>query len=298
MALSKPRPPDGDRPVVTGRIGSPVPLRVLVKGASTVNWTSWMGGPRTDFIFPRVVEEQLLLDGRPCEVRTVSLPSEKTSRLLSTWQQEVLGWSPDVIVLVYGHFETIHLFLPRWLERHANSLRALDRTVPQLYRKHLLMPGWMALAKLQAKADTVVDPDVRRSRPRHVAADLRRYIEQVQQVASPLVFCFELLPPTSRYQSWFPGMASRIATMNRTIESLVDDLDLPQVRYFPVVPIARELTGGHVETATPDGFHYSPAMHRAVGTALAGEISAWAESQPHLTIGARSGSDAAASERP
>ena len=53
--------------------------------------------------------------------------AEKTAPILKTWQQEILGFSPDVIVLVYGYVETIHLFLPRWLERHANSWKAKPR---------------------------------------------------------------------------------------------------------------------------------------------------------------------------
>ena len=60
----------------------PLPIRVLVKGSSTVNWTSWSGGPRTDFIFPRVIEERLLADGRPCDVQTVTMMSGKTSKIL------------------------------------------------------------------------------------------------------------------------------------------------------------------------------------------------------------------------
>lgn len=265
-----------------------MPLRLLVKGASTVNWTSWMGGPRTDFTFPRVIEEQLLADRRPCEVRTVTMTSEKASRLLSTWQREILGYSPDVIVLVYGHYEAIHLFLPRWLERHANSLRARPRALAQAYRHHLLRPGWMVLARLQARLDEAVDPNIRRARTRHVAADLRQYITQVQKVGSPLVYCFELLPPTDRYRHWFPGMAERIATMNTAIATMVTELGLPQVRYFRVAPIADELTGGDREAAIPDGFHYSPGLHRAVGTALASDIAAWADTQPHLSRAAGS----------
>lgn len=269
----------GDHPVsAPGQL----PMRVLVKGASTVNWTSWMGGPRTDFTFSRVVEERLLDDGRPCEVRTVTMTSEKTSAILSTWQREILGYSPDVIVLVYGHYETIHLFLPRWLERHANSLKARPRRLSRLYRDRVLRPVWMALARLQARLDTVLDPTVRRSRPRDVAADLGRYIEHVQKVGSPLVFCFELLPPTTRYQSWFPGMAARMEVMNRAIEQMVDRVDLPQVRWFRVSALLEEAAGGDPEEATPDGFHYSPALHRAIGEALAREIADWAETQPHL----------------
>lgn len=261
---------------------SPLPLRVLVKGASTVNWVSWMGGPRTDFTFSRALEEQLLADGRPCEVRTITMTSEKTSTILSTWQREILGFSPDVIVLVYGHYESIHLFLPRWLERHANSLKARRRPLTNLYRDKVLRPAWMVLAKLQARLDTILDPTIRRSRPRHVVADLETYIGHVQKVGSPMVVCFELLPPTKRYQTWFPGMAARMAVMNHAIADMVTRIGLPQVRYFKVSDLADELTGGDRELATPDGFHYSPELHRAVGVSLAIEIEEWADTQAHL----------------
>jgi hypothetical protein len=33
----------------------PLPMRVLVKGASTVLWISGMGGPRKEFTFPRAL---------------------------------------------------------------------------------------------------------------------------------------------------------------------------------------------------------------------------------------------------
>lgn len=264
-----------------------LPLRVLVKGASTVNWTSWMGGPRTDFTFPRALEERLLADGRPCHVQTITMTSEKTSTILSTWQREILGFSPDVVVLVYGHYETIHLFLPRWLERHANSLRSRPRWWTRLYREKVLRPVWMTLAKLQARLDTVLDPTIRRNRPHRVAADLRQYVDHVQQVGSPLVYCFELLPPTRRYQSWFPGMAQRMEVMNAAIREMVAQVDLPNVRWFPVAPIAAEVSGGDPELATPDGFHYSPELHRAVGVALARDIEEWAATQPHLAASLR-----------
>jgi hypothetical protein len=263
----------------------PLPIRVLVKGASTVNWMSWMNGPRTDFTFPRVIEEQLLADGRPAEVRAITMTSEQTRRILSTWQAEILGYSPDVVVLVYGHYETIHLFLPRWLERHANSLKARPRRISGLYRKHLLGPVWMTLARLQARLDVTLDPTIRRSRPRNVAADLERYVEHVQQVGSPLVFVFELQPPAKRYRSWFPGMARRIEVMNVALEDMVRRIDLPNVRYFRTTPLVEKYADGDIDVATPDGFHYTPALHREIGEHLAREIAAWSETQPHLAFG-------------
>lgn len=258
-----------------------LPLRVLVKGASTVNWTSWMGGPRTDFTFPRVIEEQLLAAGQSCEVRTITMTSERASTVLGTWQREILGYSPDVIVLVYGHYESIHLFLPHWLERHANSLKARPRWWSELYRRRVLRPIWMVLAHLQALLDKTISPTFRH-RERQVSADLERYIGHVQKVGSPLVLCFELLPPAKRYHDWFPGMTERIGVMNRALQELVRRLGLPQVRYFRVRHLAEQLSPGAPEEATQDGFHYTPELHRVIGEAVADEIAEWARAEPHL----------------
>lgn len=261
----------------------PLPIRVLVKGASTVNWVSGMGGPRTDFIFPRAIQAELAAEGRPAEVQTLSVASERTKSALLTWQQEVLGYSPDVIVLVYGHYETIHLVLPWWLERHANSLRARPRRLSALYRDRILRPVWMFGARMQARLDTRLNPTLRTSRPRNVAADLERLIGHYQQVASPLVYVFELLPPAQRYRSWFPGMAARIAAMNEALEAMVERVDLPNVRLFRTSELVETYAGGDLDVATPDGFHYTPALHRQIGVELAHRIAEWADTQPHLT---------------
>ena len=102
----------------------PQPVRVLVKGASTVNWVSWMGGPRSDFAYPRATEAALLAAGRPAVVRDTSLAAEHPKSALKAWSDEVVPWSPDVVVLHYGHMECIHLMLPRSLQRHAQSLQS------------------------------------------------------------------------------------------------------------------------------------------------------------------------------
>jgi hypothetical protein len=259
----------------------PLPLRVLVKGSSLVNQVSWMGGPRTDFTFPRALEEQLLADGRACNVHTITAMAEMTGPILKTWERETLGYSPDAIVLVYGYLETMHLFLPRWFERHANSWSVRPRLLGSIYRKAILRPAWKALARLQMHLDKVV-PTIRRGRPRRVSADLEAYISQVQTVGSPLVLLFELLPPCQKYRHWFPGMTARIEIMNEALAATVARIDKPNVRYFRVTPLVDEYCGGDLDVATPDGSHFSPEMHRHIGTALADEIGDWAETQPHL----------------
>jgi hypothetical protein len=142
----------------------------------------------------------------------------------------------------------------------------------------------MFLARMQARVDLRIDSTIRRSRPRLVAADLEKVINHTQELGSPLVFLFELIPPAKRYQTWFPGMAARIDVMNETIADLVRRIDKPNVRYFKVGELVEKYADGDLEVATPDGFHYSPHLHRMIGEHLAREIAEWADTQPLLDI--------------
>src|SRR3712207_1034599 len=117
-----------------------IPLRVLVKGASTIIYTSWMSGPRSDFAWPRVVESELVAAGWPVDLHTMAVPAELTKEAYPSWPTEVLAWSPDVVIMDYGRMETVHLFLPKWLERHAHSLQARPHPLRQLYRKRVIRP--------------------------------------------------------------------------------------------------------------------------------------------------------------
>jgi hypothetical protein len=259
----------------------PLPMRVLVKGASTVVAKSERGGAREEFTFPRALEAAVLEAGRPVEVRTIGKASELTKNTLRNWESEILAWSPDVVILVYGHFESIHYILPRWLERHANSLRRRPGLVREAYRKYLLRPTWMALARFQSRLDARFDSTFFAHRPRRVAADLERLIERCQSVDHPLVLLLDLLPPGPRARSWFPGIAQRLDVMNQAIAAMVARVDDPDVRVFHVGEVAARHVPDGAEP-TPDGFHYSGALHREIGRALSEEILVWAAKQPHL----------------
>jgi GDSL-like Lipase/Acylhydrolase family len=260
-----------------------LPIRILLKGPSNISWMSPMGGPRSDFHFGRALEAELLGAGRAATVRTISVPSELAKTALRKWEPEVLGFSPDVIILTYGQYESVHLFLPRWLERHANSLKARPGLFREQYRKRLLRPFWMTLAKLQARLDrSIVGAATKTIRPRRCARDQERLIEQLQKVGSPLVLVFEVLPPAKRYQSWFPGMTARIAEYNKAAAAMVERVGLPNVRFFRVAELVEQHAEGSLEVAIPDGFHWTPEMHRVIGAELAHEILKWAETQEHL----------------
>ena len=118
----------------------PLPLRVLVRGASTVGYSGVMSGPRTDLGFPRVIERDLLAGGRPASVVSLTVGGMRTNTVLRTWEHDVLGWSPDVLVIMAGHYETLHVLWPQWLERHANSNIWSPRRLNTRYRRRVLRP--------------------------------------------------------------------------------------------------------------------------------------------------------------
>jgi hypothetical protein len=239
-----------------------------------------MGGPRTDFAYPRVIEAELRAAGLPADVRVEAWPSALTKDALKTWEQEVVPWSPDVVVLHYGHFETIHLLLPSWVERYANALSRRPGKLRDAYYRKVVKKAWLALATGQQYVDRRVDPTMMAHRPRRVAADLERLISRVRNVASPLVLVPDLLPPGGPWANWFPGMGARVEVMNTTLDALVDRIDQPDVRRFRVTDVVGGLS---LEgEPAPDGGHFTPAVHRAVGRGMAQVILEWSSQQPHL----------------
>jgi len=268
----------------------PLPLRVLVKGASTVHTVSYMGGPRRDFAYPRATEAALYAAGVPAEVRCTAMASQRTMTALKNWEEETFSWSPDVVVLSYGHQETIHLFLPQRMERHVHSMADRPGLIRTPYRT-VLRKLWRLLARVQQQVDRRVPANLFTRRRRRVAADLFRLVERIQTIGSPLVLVMELTPPGAPFQKWFPGMAERMELMNGVLQDVVRRTDLPNVRYFATNTVLAPMiaTGDEVN---PDGGHYTPEAHREIGATLAEEIAEFARQE-----GLISSTDVSALER-
>ena len=245
-----------------------------MKGSSSANWVSFMGGPPTDFTYPRVIERELLRAGRQVVVRNLAQTSEPVNHGLKNWEPQVYPWSPDVVVLNYGLFESVHLFLPRFLERHAHSLRGRPGPVRHVYRRFVLRPVWQALARVQQRVDSVAPPILFARRARRFADDLEELIQRLLTIGSPLVLVCELPPAGERWRTWFPGINGRLEQVNAAAVEAVRRIDRPEVRLFPTKEALAELVAeGH--DIVPDGGHFTPAAHHALGSALAREILAW-----------------------
>lgn len=255
------------------------PLRVLVKGASASVLTSWMGGPRSDLAYPRALEAALLAAGQPATVRVDALPADRTTAAFRHWDRAVLPWSPDVVVLHYGQADGVHLFVPRWLERHANSPWSRPGPVRERYRRWVLRPAWKGLAQLQVRVDAAFDSSRLRRRYLRVGAHLERLIQQTRSVGSPLILIPTLLPPGPPWQAWFPGCAVRMQKVNAAFDAVVQQIDHPDVRRFPIEEVVATM---RLDVPTPDGGHFTPELHGEIARALAEVVLTWLAGQPRL----------------
>lgn len=252
-----------------------------MKGSSPANWVSFMGGPPTDYTYPRVVEREILAGGRNVTVRNLAATSERAKTGLRNWERQVFSWSPDVVVLHYGLFEAVHLFLPQRLERHANSQRSMPGPVRSAYRKLALRPTWKGLAIAQQQLDAKVPAAVFRRRAARFADDLDRLVGQIQRIGSPLVLLPEVAEPGERWATWFPHIDQRIAMVNDALVDVVRRHDRDNVRVFPTRTVLAPLTAtGH--DVVPDGGHFTPQAHEVIGTAMAAEIRDFCETNVPL----------------
>jgi hypothetical protein len=240
-----------------------------------------MGGPPTDFTYPRVVERELLHSGRNVVVRNVAVTSERVRTGIANCEAHVSPWAPDVVVLNYGLFEAVHLFLPQPFERHANSLRGRPGRVRDTYRRFALRPTWKLLAVLQQKADAKVPASAFKRRAARFTDDLERLVQQVLLLSDPLVLLPLLPPPGERWATWFPGIGARVEMVNAALHEVAARVDRDNVRVFDTpAALAPLIATGH--DIVPDGGHYTPEAHDAIGQALARDIGPWLDANVSL----------------
>lgn len=263
-------------------MSSPIqlPLRVLVKGASNVLWTSMMSGPRSDLVFARVMEQELLAGGRATEVRNAGVLGMEIHEMFDTWEDDIARWSPDIVVMAVGQYDILHTLLPHWLERGANRVNRRPSLFQRLFYRRFLRLVARGVLLVQRRVDR---PGLRLDRrSRRAIRDLTEYIKITQQVAHPLIILLEVHPPTAAKIAWFGGWDERIAVFNDRMRAIADADESGTVRFIEMMDLAAQFDPGTPEQLWADGIHFNPDMHRLVGQRLAGVAEEWARTQPHL----------------
>jgi hypothetical protein len=256
-----------------GRDSLPDPVRVLVKGSSLVLMNPDRPSARGAYPFPRWIQVALHEHGQPAECRNAGVVGERTHSAFRSFEQDLMAWSPDVVVFGYAYYECIHLFLPHWLERHVNTVAKRPGPWRRAYRRVVLRPVWKALAHAQQFADGRIGARLFGRKLARVVRDYRELVVRSRGVGSPLVLVLDLLGPTGPAAGWFPGMAARIDLMNEALEDMVAGLGDPDVRILSVRRLAESLPPGL--DPVPDGFHYRPELRRMIGEAIADEVLRW-----------------------
>lgn len=127
------------------------PLRVLVKGSDPA--TTVAGGAPAgrspaasadDLTYAWVLERGLLDSGRNAAVRNLAVPGERVATGVRNWEHQVFPWSPDVVVLHYGHVEAAGrgptLRSPRWTARFTEDLAMLVKRCVYVSNPLVLLP--------------------------------------------------------------------------------------------------------------------------------------------------------------
>lgn len=258
----------------------PMPLRVLVKGASSTVVVEPPGGPRTNQAFAWWLEVMLRAGGFEATVRNAGSEGQRVTRALCNWEDEVQRWAPDVVVLNYGQYECMPGLLPVWLERHASGWHRHSGPIRERYRRRLADPVWRRLARYQRKAPPrLVALSPFRSSQKRTLSELRHLITKIRTVGTPLVIVMETWPVGSRWRHWFPTMHDSATGMRAGIEDVVAGFHADDVYRFPMW----QLVGGlDLDEALPDGVHFSGDLHRKIAEGLSAVIVEWAAGQPHL----------------
>lgn len=256
-----------------------LPMRVLVKGASNVLWTSMMSGPRSDLVFARVIEKELLAGGRAVEVHNRGALGMPIYQMFDDWEDDVARWSPDVIVLAVGQYDVLHLLIPRWLERGANRIDLRPSRLKWIWNRILRLIARVLLLTQRRIDRSGVSMD---RRSRNAIRDLEKYIKITHQVGSPLIILLELHPPTQHKIAWFGGWGERIATFNERLRAVAENDATGRVRFVEMMDLTEQFDPGTPEQLWADGIHYNPDLHQLVGKRLADIAEEWAATQPHL----------------
>ena len=194
-------------------------------------------------------------------------------RAMRQYVQRVRVHTPDVVLVQFGLNEYQPWLLPVWLVRHLLIRNEAVSRVARRYRRHVGEPLWKLVRGYRRRVAPLVGMRTWQTTPRRFEGQLQRLLRQLRVEGRPLVLVFDIDVPGPLLQRFLPGVEKRHAVFQALIAKVVGEADDPDVRLFRV----SEITSGLGPDATADSMHYTASTHRAIGEALAVEVTRWLE---------------------
>lgn len=257
------------------------PIRILVRGSSTVSWIARVEPGRISHAYPRELETAMHQHGWSVQVRASSPLAASSLHILRDADDDIFAWDPDVIVLNIGHMECLHMLIPRPIARHIFTRTARPGRWRQIYRRSLLWASYSVATKVQARLERFVEPWVFRRRRNAVIAHANQYIDFAARNGHPLIVVMGLLPPSTPVKI-FPGLVGRLNKMNEAFRGLVAQRAEESVVWFDPADALRA-DGPPPEQSIGDGMHFTPQAHVTVGRGLARVVETWVTQEANFT---------------
>ncbi len=241
-------------------LGNSVPILVVPPRAT-----------REEGTFPERLQRLLDERGLDVEVRNDSRLFDVLPDGWRRFQQQVIPWAPDVLVVNYGVIEMQPNVVPTWLNRHLTTVTVGGKGPVALYKRHAVPKLWPPVRRFQRWSSAKVGTRTWRLPPQRLAAELRRVVEVARQDRM-LVLVNDVHAPGDRLRHFFPAIERRHAIVQEVLADVVDGFADPDVRLVPVSQVSAKL--GEAE-GLPDGLHLTSAGHLGVAELLADEIAPW-----------------------
>lgn len=247
------------------------PLSLVAFGNSVATLQLPQRQDRSEGTYLEVLADLLASEGVPAVPHLESRWFDFLHRAMRDYERRVRAHAPDVVVVQFGLNEYQPWLVPVWLIRHLLVQNQAATRSAKAYRRWVAPRLWRVVRGFRRRTSRLVGLITWQVTPHRFAGQLRRLLNNVTIEAKPLVLVLDLDVPGASLHHFLPGIERRHAVYQDLIARVVAERDDPDVRLVRV----SELTAALGPAAMPDGMHYAPATHAAVGRLLADEVLAW-----------------------
>lgn len=247
------------------------PLSIVAFANSVATLQMPARSDRADGTYVEVLADLLAAEGVPAVPHLESRWFDFLHRAMREYESRVRAHAPDVVVVQFGLNEYQPWLAPVWLVRHLLVQNQAVIRPAKAYRRYVAPRLWAALRGYRRRTAPLVGLHTWQTTPRRFGGHLARLIRNVRLEARPLVLVLDIDAPDHRLEHFLPGVGARHKVFQAAITRVVEQAADPEVRLVRV----SEITAARGPAARPDGMHYTPDTHRAVGEALAAEVIGW-----------------------